>query len=929
MQWPHRLWEKFIEIVRHPWHSLVSLLAFVGNLIVSIPQFLLTAARWFLRLLRRIVSISLWRLFKGFVYVLLALIVLAVGLTLFLVTYPSSKVPDFQPVDQHVYLSQGWGWTGGQNEPLRQFFYYTPQGAGLKDIRYSWFVNLEVPWGTTKFADPQRMGAYGFLVDKAPTEQNPGHLPVGFTSHYDPKFGEKVLDLTCAACHTGELTVTKNGKRYGLRVDGGPAMHSFTAMHVGDFAPELLSSLVATYLNPFKFARFARPVLGPAYPQGRWQLHSDLRWVIEELIRQAVSDKSRHLYPTEEGPGRLDALGRIGNTVFGDELSPVNYKLSDAPVRYPPLWDIWKFNYVQYNASVRQPMTRNSSESLGVGARAQLLNSYGAPIPRDQQFDTSVMMDNLSQLEMTLWSLEPPKWNEDCLGKIDWKSAERGQALFAKSCQHCHGPFPASDPVKEWFAYLKTPGYKHQVIESWQAFLNGFYETPAQAPGKVRPAPVAMGSAPASADQIGITLPPDELRAASHHEEKPVSSTVLFPAVHEEKHESAREVMSLGTLRSVRPAGQDEEAQEQESRHVVSDRTLAKGAAPFIGHNYDLPLWMMHPLTVEEIGTDPTAAVNFINKTIDLHRLGLDPQAAAEGMRTLLENDLNGKTDAYAKDILRLVGKNTIVVENRNEEIPTVGQLRPDTRKALRDDALKIAQPSEKPIAKNCKDAKTLDDCPDQKALTADISEFLDAITTGPSRIENFLAALDVRALNTGVALRLVVFNARQRFYDLRRYTNPERNELNGFGELDVPIPLPQYKPRPLAGIWAAGPFLHNGSVPTIYQLLSPADQRDKKFFVGTRDFDSANLGLSTQPPTKNGFWLDTSITGNSNIGHEFRKGYVKGGGPQYGVIGPEWTEPERRDLLEYLKIHRDEHKLAPSDPGYLKEGLDTTNVCQ
>src|ERR1700690_1396139 len=108
---------------------------------------------------------------------------------------------------------------------------------------------------------------------------------------------------------------------------------------------------------------------------------------------------------------------------------------------------------------------------------------------------------------------------------------------------------------------------------------------------------------------------------------------------------------------------------------------------------------MMHPLTVEEIGTDPTAAVNFINKTIDLHMLGLDPQAAAEGMRTLLENDLNGKTDAYAKDILRLVGKNTIIVGSRNEEIPTVGQIAAETRKTLRDEALKIAQSSAKPVA--------------------------------------------------------------------------------------------------------------------------------------------------------------------------------------------------------------------------------------
>ena len=92
--------------------------------------------------------------------------------------------------------------------------------------------------------------------------------------------------------------------------------------------------------------------------------------------------------------------------MFGDELSASNYRIGDAPVRYPPVWDIWKFDYVQYNASVRQPMSRNLGESLGVGAKASLLNRYGGPIPEKDRFDTTSKLDDLHKIEVALWSLD-------------------------------------------------------------------------------------------------------------------------------------------------------------------------------------------------------------------------------------------------------------------------------------------------------------------------------------------------------------------------------------------------------------------------------------------------------------------------------------------------------------------------------------------
>jgi hypothetical protein len=166
-----------------------------------------------------------------------------------------------------------------------------------------------------------------------------------------------------------------------------------------------------------------------------------------------------------------------------------------------------------------------------------------------------------------------------------------------------------------------------------------------------------------------------------------------------------------------------------------------------------------------------------------------------------------------------------------------------------------------------------------------------------------------------GLALNFLGMIARERYYDERGYTAEERACLDGFGSLDLPEIVPAYKSRPLAGVWATGPFLHNGSVPTLYQLLSPHDERDARFFVSPGAFDPVNVGLDGKAGG-DGFWFDTRLAGNANVGHEFRAGYVPGktdaDDPQYGVIGPALAPDERRAIVEYLKIHED----PPTPPG-------------
>lgn len=95
-----------------------------------------------------------------------------------------------------------------------------------------------------------------------------------------------------------------------------------------------------------------------------------------------------------------------------------------------------------------------------------------------------------------------------------------------------------------------------------------------------------------------------------------------------------------------------------------------------------------------------------------------------------------------------------------------------------------------------------------------------------------------------------------------------------------------QYRARPLNGVWATGPFLHNGSVPTIADLLKAPDDRPKIFVVGDSTLDPFNIGF-VAAEGKDGFTMDTSKPGNLNTGH---------------IYGTDLDVADKTAILEYLK---------------------------
>src|SRR5574338_1417801 len=101
------------------------------------------------------------------------------------------------------------------------------------------------------------------------------------------------------------------------------------------------------------------------------------------------------------------------------------------------------------------------------------------------------------------------------------------------------------------------------------------------------------------------------------------------------------------------------------------------------------------------------------------------------------------------------------------------------------------------------------------------------------------------------------------------------------------------YANMPLDGIWLRSPYLHNGSVPTLRDLLEPASARPARFYRGNDLYDPARVGFVSSQAEEGGhryFLYDTSVPGNGNRGHE---------GPAYGTALP---AADKDAIVEYLK---------------------------
>lgn len=135
-------------------------------------------------------------------------------------------------------------------------------------------------------------------------------------------------------------------------------------------------------------------------------------------------------------------------------------------------------------------------------------------------------------------------------------------------------------------------------------------------------------------------------------------------------------------------------------------------------------------------------------------------------------------------------------------------------------------------------------------------------VGTDPERMQSFSAALadKMNTLGTGREWKFSRF----------RHTNG-------------------YAAMPLDGVWLRAPYLHNGSVPTLRDLLTKPEDRPTLFWRGYDVYDYDAVGFVSHGPEaqREGFGLDTSERGNSRLGHAY---------------GTNLTPAEKASLIEYLK---------------------------
>ncbi len=353
------------------------------------------------------------------------------GIAALLALWPLPGRAQTHPAGVPVYVDQGADWT---DPDKRRAFYGQDQGSQLMPL--AWLQALRQPDGKPFLADA--LGRYGYLPNPASLTG----LPVGFAAAGSP--GGEVAGMTCAACHTRQITVA--GTEY--RIDGGPAIVDFQSL-----LADLDAAVGGVLASPASFQPFALAVLGEEAVDP--DAVQNLKVAVDGWYYRYHTLMTRALPARPWGPARLDAVGMIFNRLTGLDIGeppntviPENIHRADAPARYPFLWNAPRQDKTQWpgfadNGDDVLALSRNLGEVFGVfGAYAPKPEWYRI-LGYDYLANNSANFDGLRKLENLVKQIGPPKWP----WPLDVGLIQQGKAIFARSeaeggCKGCHWPTP-------------------------------------------------------------------------------------------------------------------------------------------------------------------------------------------------------------------------------------------------------------------------------------------------------------------------------------------------------------------------------------------------------------------------------------------------------------------------------------------------------
>jgi cytochrome c peroxidase len=392
--------------------------------------------------------------------------VVAALLVSLLLTAVSCKVQSDEPARGPAFLNQGW------SQEQRQEFYHKSQGTRLIPLR--WLQALKQNGSMESFLADANVASFRFIPDSKHKFNEEG-LPVGFAVTEFPGTDNasqpvKWVGYTCAACHTSRIVA--GGKT--VQIDGAPSMHN-NLLFVGAMVAALKET-AEDVRRLDDFAAAIHPTKSPSAEEkeairkkilafldtldklsGKQAVERARKDCQDPEMKRKYDDPNFSVFPkTTWGFGRLDAVGRASNTVFArytpdgkPEWHGCNLDTADGQVSIPKIWHAWKYDWVQWNAFVQNPLARNLAQALALGADPN-----------------AVDVTALGWMEDQLHSLQPPRW-EDVFGPVDSKLAAEGKALYHEGrsgrpvkgglCAHCHVPESkplACDGKEEWAMVL-------------------------------------------------------------------------------------------------------------------------------------------------------------------------------------------------------------------------------------------------------------------------------------------------------------------------------------------------------------------------------------------------------------------------------------------------------------------------------------------